>query len=171
MSLFLVATPRQTNAAQFVVSATNWSYPDQYGQGIERIYYQIRFPNETVSEWAYLYPSNTTWTFDVPVNGTVYLRTTAWVNGTLTGASSVAEAHGYARYDLNVYNAQTNVHTQQNLTADGGDNALAPMYKIYDIVYISGHHVSANPKMTNGFVAGQIYTVILNYEIYYITGA
>lgn len=159
--MVFVGFPGQTHA-KFVIAS--WDYPDEYGQGIETIYYQVRWENDTVKEWGYTYP-NGTQTFEVPPNGTVYLRFTAWVNGTQHGISAQAEAQNFIRYDIDITNVRTHVLTTQNFTYDGVSGDDAPMYKVYHLIYLSGWHGSATEKMTNGFVAGQIYAAAVNCEI------
>ena len=163
--LVVAVVPQPTTSARFVIAS--WGYPDEFGQGIETIYYQILWPNDTIREYGYTYPTNVSHFFEVPENGTVYLRFTAWVNGTLIDVSDPAEIQNFIRYDINVTRLGVNVLTQQNFTYDGASGAAAPMYKIYHLVYLSGFHNSATKLMTEGFVAGQIYTAVVNCEIIY----
>jgi len=162
--VFLGTIAPQPTTATFVLAS--WDYPDEYGQGIETIYYQIRWENDTVKEWGYTYPANVSQTFEVPSNGTVYLRLTSWVNGSLMGITNQADAQYYIRQDVNVTNLGVNVLTQQNFTYDGVA-AAAPMYKVYHKLYLTGWHGSATTLMTNGFVGGQIYRAVINHEIFY----
>lgn len=163
--LVVAVVPRPTTSARFVIAS--WDYPDEYGQGIEEIYYQIRWSNDTVREYGYTYPTNVSHSFEVPENGTVYLRFTAWVNGTLVGISDPQETQNFIRYDINVTRLGVNVLTQQNFSYDGASGAAAPMYKIYYLIYLSGFHASATKLMDEAFIAGQIYMAVVNCEIIY----
>ena len=139
--------------AKFVLA--EWDFPDEYGQGIEGI--EI-YENSTSSWVMYdnpLYDEETN--FDWNASVAIKLRVFTWFNSTLTGAGSSNEGKLYQRHSVTVTSLGTTVFSKQNFTFVASDTGIDPpmWFYSYDVV------LDFLP------VAGEIYTVVVTYEIYW----
>jgi len=155
-AVFLTRLP--ATKAGFVIAS--WQYPDQYGQGIEeiRLYQWLDSAWEghpdTTFGWGPNAPSETFW---IEADGALAIVFRCWLNGTLTGVSSLAEGQNYLRHSVLVKSPyDASIFTQQNFTYVSGTDSLAPMYfYIYNVTLpISPEH-------------GVTYTAVVDFEIWY----
>ena len=139
--------------AQFVLAS--WDYPDEYGQGIDLFGF---YENSTGSWLSYgdAYEPDQSYTIDWNNSVFIKLRCYAFFNSTLTGAIDVADGKNYLRHRVNVTSLGTSVFSQQNFTYYSNSTILAPMwYYGYEVV------LNFLP------IGGEIYTVTVDYEIFY----
>jgi hypothetical protein len=154
LGVFL-ARPPQTNA-QFVIAA--WEYPDEHGQGIDF----INIYENTTGSWVLVsHPSygnsiepDETAIFNWTTSMIMKIRCGVTLNATVTGASSVADGKNFLRHSVVISSAGTIVFSQQNFTYQSG-NDLGLYWYDYDCIF------EFLP------IAGQIYTVIVTYEIFW----
>lgn len=146
----------QPAKAQFVLSA-DWGYPDEYGQGIDR----IRLYENSTGSWVAV--SGGDWTYTDTVEaiewqaGTAMkLRVYTWFNSTLTGAATSTAGQLYQRHNVTVTNRQGDtVFSQANFT-------LQNVNEDYDPMWYYGYEVILNFLPA----ALQHYTVTITYEVY-----
>ena len=163
LAVVLVGRPPQTQAAEFVVSAHTWDYPDAYGQGIESVYFVVSKPWDNAVNWSYQYYNGTESAgLEIPNNSSVSLRVKVWLNGTYTGYSFVEGRDQFTRVGIVISYLGETVFSQQNLTQDGGSSANDPMFIYYYYIFLNGDPLYLGPD----FQAGLIYTVVVNYEIF-----
>jgi len=152
--ILVTSIPVQPVSAQFVISS--WTYPDDYGQGIEGI--EI-YENSTGS-WDYVdnvFPDDTgyiEWTAGLFIMLYVYV----YMNSTLTGATTTADGLNYIRLNVTV----TNLYDTVVYEEDDLDN----FYKTagYDpILWFYGFDTVLNFEP----VQGMTYTVTVTYEVYW----
>ena len=157
-SLLLITTP-QNVSSQFVIAS--WDYPDEYGQGIESL--EV-FSNQTGSwlpaNWAgdaereYFESSDFDW------NASIFIKLSCWTwfNSTLTGATDWEDGENYHRHRVDVTTINgTVVFSQQNFTFASAFPAIDPPMWYYEYEVI----LNFLP------IAGEIYTVIVTYEIFW----
>ena len=150
----IVKELEQPAKAQFVLA--EWDFPDEYGQGI----WAFMFYENSTGSWLpcdpYSYEYNQSYT--VEWNASVFIKLRCFVsfNSTLTGAIDTDDGKNYLRHSVTVTNLGTTVFSQQNFTYFSNDTQLDPIwYYGYDVV------LNFLP------VAGEIYTVVVTYEIYW----
>ena len=160
-ALVLVASIPSETTAQFVISAG--SYPDGYGQGIEVLYV---YENSTGS-WVALFdpaflifPTNNSDTIievDYSTNTSIKLILGVNINHTLNGLTTHQEALNIMRLNLTATNQGTTVFSKENVTWAGGtvwNDTVTTWTFSYEVVL-------------NFFIqTGQIYAVIITYEVY-----
>ena len=158
MILVVSIYPIQPAKAQFVLAS--WAYPDEYGQGIEKI---SVFSNQTGSwlpaTWAgdssrdYYESSIFDW------NASIFIKLSCWTwfNSTLTGAIDWEDGKNYLRHRVDVTTINGTVFSQQNFTFANAFPAIDPPMWYYEYEVI----LNFLP------VAGEIYTVTIDYEVYY----
>lgn len=156
--LMIMGTPTlATNATQpnatFVLAG--WDYPDEYGQGIHAL--EI-FENSTGSwvkvDGTYYYDESV----DLEWNASVGIKIKCWTyfNNTLVGASDTNDGKNYQRHNVTVTNFGVTVFNQQNFTYSNAYPEGDPMwYYVYEVI------LDFLP------VAGEIYTAVISYEIFY----
>ena len=162
--MMIVMFPRPTQGAQFIIST--WEFGDGYGQGVDG----FRFYENSTGSWVaapyyndigvfyylhYYDPYTLNWSAGVSMK----LRVYTIFNSTLAGAIDEADGQNYQRHNVTVRNNNgVMVFSQQNLTYYGVE-AIGPMWTYkYDVV------LNFLP------VAGVIYTVVVSYEIFYLSG-
>ena len=148
--------------AQFVLSEHTWSYPDEYGQGVEYIYFMVANPDPYNASYQYFNGTESAG-FDVPRNSTISLRVHVWMNGTFTGYSFAEGRDQYTRVGLVISVAGETIFSQVNLTQSGGSSAHDPMFE-YDYTFLLR---GAPNYYSDEFVSGQIYVLDFTYEVYY----
>ena len=140
-------------SAKFVIAS--WDYPDEYGQGIDAIEVYENSTGSFVLFETYAYDddtSNIDWNESVAIK----LRVYTWFNSTLTGVSTTNEGKLYQRHSVTVTNLGSTIFSQQNFTYFYSD-------QIEPFVWYYGYEVVLNFLP----VAGEIYTVVVTYEIYW----
>jgi len=151
--------PVQPAKAQFVISAYTYdesnnghyiAFISAYYDGVHNgtIYYNpISHPNDTASDLPKeLY---------IGTNLTIYAS--CWLNGTHAGIGSLSEGLNVIRHNVTVVcNNGSVVFSQQNFTNTASTDGNAPMY-----FYVHGVIIDFE------FVQGEIYTVIITYEVFY----
>jgi len=156
----LVSIPQYTEEnnkepPKFIISG--WSYPDEYGQGIESI--EI-FENST-GIWdqvngGYGYEDNYAieWNTSIAIKISVW----TWFNSTLTGAIDENEGKNYQRHNVTVTNTNgTVVFSQNNFTYAYSDDSIDPPMWFYEYEIV----LNFLPEM------GEIYTATITYEVFY----
>lgn len=150
----------QPTTAQFVIAS--WDHPDEYGQGV----YGIRFYENSTGSWVaapfyndlgtfYFLHSYDDYTLNWSAGVAMKLRCYTILNTTLTGAIDEADGQNYQRHSVVVTSAGTTVFSQQNFTYyDVTPWEDIPQYE-YEVV------LNFLP------VGGEIYTVVVTYEIYW----
>ena len=130
LTVLVVRSPAPTQAAQFVISSASWSYPDEYGQGIQ----YLSVYNST-GDWIDTIGYNVTgsWlyeqdVFEIPFNETLTIAVYSWLNKTQLGLSSFEDGKNFLRHSITVSYPSTTVFTQQNFTYETGTDANDPMY-------------------------------------------
>lgn len=157
ITLLLISIPTVKANSQFVLSS--WAYPDEYGQGIEKM---LVYENSTGS-WLPYYDDATRYYYDSMnfnwnISIGIKLRVYTWFNSTLTGASNYTIGKNYQRHSVTVTQLNGSiVFNQQNFTYQGCYPAINPplWYYYYDVV------LDFLPSM------GNIYKAIVTYEVYY----
>jgi len=150
----VVSVPPANANPKFIIAS--WDYPDEYGQGIET--FDV-YENSTGSWVNVGGPSD--WDesgiFDWNASVAIKLKCWTWFNSTLTGVGSTNEGKLYQQHNVIVtQNNRTIVFSQQNFTYSNVYTDAAPMWLyVYEIV------LNFLP------VAGQIYTITIDYEVYY----
>ena len=145
----------QPATAQFIISS-GWDYPDEYGQGIDRIFVMENSTGSWVNIGVASYPDGRNTVLDWNVSVGIKLRLYCKLNETLTGATDVVDGENYLRHSVIVTSGGQTVFSQQNFTwYDSGDYGS----DIYDYEY----HVVLNFLP----LEGQSYTVTVTYETYY----
>jgi len=156
LTLGLLVTSIPPAKAQFVLAS--WSFPDEYGQGIETL---TVYENSTGSWLAVGGFSPNVDHSDAGVfewNGSVGIkvRVDCWLNSTLVGVASTDAGKNYLRHNVTVTDFEgTTVFSQQNFTYYAA-GALGDMYEYYYDVVLN-------------FVVGydQVYTATITYEVFY----
>lgn len=146
------------STAQFVLAVDSWSYPDEYGQGLQRV--DIVFANGTtydVCGWFYPYETFTNFESDEWFfNTSMIVSVGTWLNSTLVGVATLEDGLNYIRHSITVSILGETVFSQQNFTYDTGLDAAAPMYYY-------AHNITLNCFNTYG----AIYEITVDYEVYY----
>ena len=157
LTVLVVRSPAPTQAAQFVISSASWSYPDEYGQGIQ----YLSVYNST-GDWIDTIGYNVTgsWlyeqdVFEIPFNETLTIAVYSWLNKTQLGLSSFEDGKNFLRHSITVSYPSTTVFTQQNFTYETGTDANDPMY-------FYKHNITLSCFNTHGV----IYTVETALEIF-----
>ena len=150
----VILAPIPEAKAQFVLSS--WSYPDEYGQGIN---YFTAYTNES-GGWplwrtiSYVDTSN----FEIPIGSAIRLMVHCWLNSTLVGASSLADGKNYIQHSAIVELGNgTVIFNLQNFTYNGGDAGINPPLYYYEY-YVILDFISE---------AGLIYTVTITQEVFW----
>lgn len=160
----ILFVPIQPAKAQFVLSAHTWDYPDEYGQGIEYIYFIVSDNDGTPYNWSYQYFNGTESAgFAVDRNSTISLRVQVWMNGTFTGYSFAEGRDQYTRVGLDIAVAGESIFSVENLTQSGGNSDLDPMFSYSYTFLLRGdpHYYS------DEFVSGELYVLTFTYEVFY----
>lgn len=158
---FGVATvPEATReaTAQFVLSAYTY---DETTDGHYIAYIQGYYDgalNATMYYNPTSYPNDTAIsTLETFVGTNVTIAVFCWLNGTSAGIASLSEGLNVIRHNMTVINTNgTTVFSKQNFTYNTGLDSYAPMYFYRHDVYLNFT-----------FVLGEIYQVIITYEVYY----
>ena len=162
----VVEEPRQP--AKFVIAS--WDYPDEYGQGI----YMLRFYENSTGSWVAapwyyvggeldglpfysLHPYDS-YTLNWSAGVAMKLRVYSTFNNTVIGADDEADGQNYQRHDVSVTSAGVAVFNQSNFT-------------YYDVTP-DGDYWAYEYEVVLNFlpVVGEIYTVVVTYEVYWPTG-
>jgi hypothetical protein len=140
--------------AKFVLSS--WSYPDEYGQGIDRIYFDENSTGDWVNVGSPAYPDGRNNIIDWNASVFIRLNVWCWLNSTLVGIDNTNEGKLYIRHNVTVVqNNGTIVFSQQNFTYSNAYPDADPMF-----------YYSYNEVLNFVPVAGEIYTVTVTYEVY-----
>ena len=157
MLLFALGAVVQPAKAQFVIAYDyDTSKDGNYMAYI--IAYVDSVPNGTVYYNPTSYPDNTAiQPLDIQAGVNLTLAVFCWVNGTVTGISSLSEGLAIMRHNTTVICSNgTSVFSQQNFTYIIGTDGGAPMYFFRHDVILDFIPVS-----------GEIYTVTVTYEVFY----
>lgn len=161
----IISRPKEQ--AQFILSS--WDYPDEYGQGIVLMHFYENSTGSWQTAWVYIYlegygyrPFNTFWyyTDDYFINwsagAAMKIRVQTTFNQTLVGVSSASEGQNYHRHSVTVSSAGNEIFSQQNFT-------------YYDVIEYGEENYYYKYEVILDFlpVEGGIYTVVIDYEIYY----
>ena len=159
VGVVLVGRPAQ--ATRFVLAAHSWSYPDEYGQGIEYVYF-VNSLDETPYNWSYQYWNNTeSATLDFKHNCSVSIRVHTWMNATFTGYTFAEGRDYFTRVGIKMYSAGALVFEQTNLTQAGGSSTHDPMMEYDYTILLNGDPLYLGPVLSGGM----IFTVVFTYEI------
>ena len=155
LAVMLVTSIPQAKA-QFVLAS--WTYPDQYGQGIES--FEL-FENSTGS-WSqiggsYLYDEANIFQWEGHY-GSIKIRCYTWFNSTLAEVGSTNEGKLSQRHNVSVtqFNGSV-VFSQQNFTYVSADDGIDPPLWLYGYDVILDFTLALD----------EYYTVTINYEVYY----
>lgn len=151
-----ITTP--VRAKTFSLAMVSWTYPDEYGQGLQSI--ELVFSNGTTYDsagWFWPYVEFTDFETDKWFfNTTLWVSVGSWVNATLVGFASWQEGLNYVRHSITISILGETMFSQQNFTYSHGlDEAVAPMYYYVHNISLSCFN---NP--------GAIYKVEVDYEIF-----
>jgi len=151
-AMVLQPTPQPTiEGTRFILSG--WSYPDEYGQGIDR----FEFYENTTGSWVqfggyhWFNESHThDWNYTY-----LKVRCWTWFNSTHVDAADTAEGQLFQRHSVVVTRYGVTVFSQQNLTYVSVDTTDDPMWwYCYEVV------------IDVELYAGNTYEVVVSYEIY-----
>lgn len=146
---------------KFVIS--QWSYPDQYGQGMEWFYlyektyggagyelkYFINYYNDT---------SQISWNSSTGMK----LKVACWLNSTLTGSSGLNDGKNHLRHNITVRNGYgIVVWNQDNFTYEDGDDTINPPLWRY-VYYVE----IPEDTLSHTGITG-MYTITVTYEVWY----
>ena len=156
-SVLIVSIPETKAQARFIIA--DYTYPSNNGNGIAYIHaYLDGAFNATMYKNPDSYPDEeVTNHLDVGIGVNITLAVFCWLNGTHADISSLVEGKTIIRHSVTVTsNNGSTIFSQQNFTYIVGGDGDAPMYFYrYDVI------LDFLP------VAGDIYTVIVTYEIFY----
>lgn len=139
---------------KFVISS--WAFPDEYGQGIDR----IRVEENSTGSWVYAgidVDATESSAFEWNASVAIKLRCWSWINNTLVGDVSDSALKNYQRHNVIVTQINgTIVFSQDNFT-------YSMYYYDEDPMFYFEYFVILNflPEM------GQVYTVNVSYEVFY----
>lgn len=148
--------PQQTKTAYFVLSG--WSYPDEYGQGIDSVgVYENStgswLPVETID-----YDEDHIIQEDLVAGGAIKLVVWTWQNSTLTQASDWEDGKNYHRHNVTMsFGNGTVIFSQQNFTYAYCFPAINPPLWCY------GYEVILNHLL----LEFHIYYIEITYEVFY----
>jgi hypothetical protein len=157
----LVVTNHPTTDTQierpvkFVLSS--WSYPDEYGQGIESIYAYENSSGAYVEYPDSPYYSTDNILFEKNITGYVWLQIYCWFNRSLAGIpNSLPQGLNLIRHTATVTQSNgTVVFSQTNFTKTASSQAGDPIWWLrYEVV------LAFVPTM------GETYTATITYEVY-----
>lgn len=154
LAIFVLGGSIPPAKAQFVLAG--YEYPDDFGQGIERV---IIYENSTGS-WVFVQNydyDDSQLTLEWAAGPAIKLRVYSWANGTLVGAGSANEAKNYFKHNVSVVDVHSAVmFEKQNFTYYDHFEEASPMWLyFYDVV------IDFIP------ISGQTYYVTIFYEVYY----
>ena len=157
VSILLVATPQKARSARFVLAS--WSYPDEYGQGVEKVSVEIN----TTGSWLPAQPDSTKYYYESGVwnwtqGSSIKLTIWTWFNSTLVGLTDWEDGVDYQRHTITVTNDFNEVvFSQENITFDGCFPAIDPpmWYYYYSVI------IDILP------IGGVTYRPVVSYEIFY----
>lgn len=153
--LSVILATIQPTTAKFTLSS--WSFPDEYGQGIEG--FEI-YGNST-GAWVQVdgyYTAEDTTIFDWEVGVSIKLICYTWFDSELTGADNENAGKLLQKHNVTVRDLYNNIiFSQQNFTFVMSDDSINPPLWFY------GYEVVLNflPDY------GQYYTVSVIYEIFW----
>jgi hypothetical protein len=148
--------PSDSNTAQFVISS--WSYPDEYGQGIESIYAYENSSGDYVEYPDSPFSPSDNFVLQKNVTGFIFLQIICWFNRTLAGIpNSLPQGLNLIRHTATVTQSNGSVvFSQTNFTKSASSQAGDPLWWLrYDVV------LAFVP------IAGEIYTASITYEVFY----
>ena len=168
--MLFVSIPQTKNVQierqQPVFTIAIWNYPDDYGQGIDG----FRFYENSTGSWLsapyytdlgefyYLHSYDSGYFINWSASVAIKLRVYTVVNATLTNNTDVNIGKNYHRHNVTVLNQYgVTLFSKQNFTYYDG-TYFTPEEEIwyeYDVV------LNFLPNY------GQIYQIIVNYEVYY----
>lgn len=148
ISLFAVA-PRTVKSAVFIISS--WDYPDAEGQGIA--YVKVYNGSQLLDTWD---PSEST-LMEISTDTNLTLSVAGYVNTDVLWIINFEDVKNYIRHSVIVSTpSNSSVFSKQNFTYTSGGGSGDPMfYYWYDVI------------IDAPFIEGEIYTVLITYEIYY----
>jgi len=143
------------DTTQFVLSS--WDYPDEYGQGIDRIYFSENSTGDWVSVGSPAYPDGRNNIIDWNASVFIRLKVWCWLNSTLVGIDNTNEGKLYIRHSVTVaQNNGTVVFSQQNFTYSNAYPDADPMF-----------YYSYNVVLNFVPIGGEVYTATISYDIYW----
>ena len=152
-----IATPQKAESAKFILSS--WSYPDEYGQGIEfvTVYQNVSGSWELLSDGNIIPTASTAFEINETITG-IKIRVRCWLNNTMVGASDITDSKKYIRHNATLFLAGgiDPVYSLENFTFETGGSGYYPMYW-YDY----------NGTIPFDFASGMTYILYVNCEIYH----
>ena len=138
-------------------SLASWTYPDAHGQGIDRFLIYTNHTGSWVEVGSGYYYHYDTCVLNWTVGWCIKLLCYTYMNGTLTGTSTVAQAKLVQRHSVVVTDGMgQTVFSKQNFTYDD----YSPLWEgMWGFTY----YVVLNFLPTYG----QIYTATVSYEVFW----
>jgi len=169
LTMVLVRSPSPTHA-RFIIASQTWNYPDEYGQGIEYVYF-INNIEGVAYNWSYQFWNGTERDSSGNPAGLEFrhgcdisLLARVWLNGTQTGYSYADGRDLYTRVGLEVFHLDILLFAQENMSQAGGSQTDDPMWQ-YDFTFL----LNGDPQYYGpDYQGGLIYTVVFTYEIFFL---
>lgn len=152
LSIIFIGVSPQVRGTRFILAS--WSYPDDYGQGIEK----IRVYENTTGSWLavddfYYYDSSIV---EWNASEAIKLRTFSYLNASYLLIDYPAEGQLIQRHNVTVTDSfDTVVFSQQNFTYAGGSSSGVMFYYYYEVV------LNFLPEY------GEVYTISVTYELFW----
>ena len=145
--------------SQFVISS--WDYLDDYGQGL----YSIGIYENSTGSWlleATIYHTTKNVTLDWFVNASIRLNLVTLFNSCITNADNFTHGQQFQRHNVTVtrtLQGQRTVYSQDNFTYSSSqlDSGFIWIYQYYAVLNFE-------------IVYGVVYTITVNYDVYYMEG-
>ena len=154
IGLIAYTTPQTKANPQFVLAS--WAYPDENGQGIDRI---DLYENST-GTWADT-GLDADWDGSeiIDWNASLFIKLSVWTyfNSSFMGIADDVVGRNYQKHNVTVTRLGETIFSQQNFTYVVVETFLTPpvWHYCYEVI------LNFLP------IAGQIYTVTVTYEVYY----
>ena len=115
-------------SARFVLAS--WSYPDEYGQGIEAIRaYQYLDGGWVAIDGGFDVGNTESTTFNISESGPLNLTLKCWLNNTLVRADDLTDGLNYIRLSVIVSTpSNSSIFSQYNFSLQSSTDALDPMF-------------------------------------------
>lgn len=161
--VIIAVLPQSTQGTKFIISG--WTYPDEYGQGIEGFVFlenstgswvTVVNDQEQDSQFASFKPWNETHSYRWNYTS---LKIECWTyfNSSRVGVSSTAEGQLFQQHSIEVILRSEVVFSQQNFTYSTVSTSNDPLWWYCYTVVIN--YV---------FFFGEIYSINIDYEVFYI---
>lgn len=120
--------PQPEKHAYFQIAS--WSYPDEYGQGIEAIRaYQYQGAAWVAIDGGFDVGNTESTTFDIEAGGAINITVKCWLNNSIVGAADIDAAKNYLSHSVIVSTPlNASVFSQVNFTYLADSDALDPLF-------------------------------------------